>query len=345
VTFDAVNAGGFPLVAPRPASVPAPDEISFAIVVAAYNAAATIAETLESAFGQTHPPAQVVVCDDGSTDDTAEVVSRFPRATLVRQANQGDAGARNAALAQATTSHVVVLDADDVLEPRCLEAYAAALTLRPDLGMVTCDAFLESEGVIFDRYYRRVARFVVEDQRLGALHQHFVFGFPAIRRELLVAVGGWSTEWRRNADTDLFLRLILAGAHVGLVYEPLARYRLRQGSLSADRAAGMRAMVEIVERALGHPSITPDEREVVVRDLRQKEKLTRLAELEAALRAGTGARPAALRIVRAPELGYSLGTRLRALAAAAVPPLAALLLRAREARRGVTSLRVRTRNL
>lgn len=345
MTFDAVSAGGFPLVAPPPITAPEPEEVSFAIVVAAYDAAATIAETLESAFGQTHAPAQVIVCDDGSTDDTAEVVSRFPRATLVRQSNRGDAAARNAALAHATTSHVVVLDADDLLEPRCLEAYAAALTLRPDLDMVTCDAFLESEGVIFDRYYRRVARFVVEDQRLGALHQHFVFGFPAIRRQRLVAVGGWDSTWRRNADTDLFLRLILEGARVGLVYEPLARYRLRQGSLSADRAAGMRAMVEIVERALDHPSITPEEREVVARDLRQKEKLTRVAELEAALHAGRGVRAAALRVARAPELGYSAGARLRALAAAAAPPLAALLLRARDARRGVTSLRVRTRNL
>jgi glycosyltransferase involved in cell wall biosynthesis len=344
----AVNAGGFPLVAPPAASgAREADEPSFAVVVAAYNCEGSIGETLQSTLEQTFAPRQVIVCDDGSTDATAEVVEGFaPDVTLVRQENRGDAAARNAALARAATSHVVVLDADDVLERRCLEAYAAAFTARPDLDVVTCDAFLETDGVLFDRYYRQVARFVVENQRRGALHQHFVFGLAAIRREPLVAVGGWDSRYPRNSDTDLFLRLILGGSRVGLVYEPLARYRLHRDSLSGGYAANLRAMVEIVERALEHPSLSAEELAFARADLRQKEKLTRIAELEDALRRRSpDARTRALRVGRASELEYPPRVRVQAVVSAASPTLGRLLLQARERRRGITPLRVRTRSL
>lgn len=341
----AVEVGGFPLVAPIPPEAGAAHEPSFAVVVAAYEAAATIAEALESALAQTRPPQQVIVCDDGSTDATGEIARGYGASvTVVRQENRGDAAARNRALELATTSHVVVLDADDVLEPRCLEAYAAALVARPDLDIVTCDAFLESDGTIFDRYYRRVARFVVDDQRRGVLHQHFIFGLAAIRREALLAVGGWDERIPRNSDTDLFLRLVLAGSRAGLVHEPLARYRLRPGSLSSDRAAGMRTMVTIVERALRESTLSEDERAYALADLRQKEKLTRLAELEHALRSGApDRRERALRVARAPALGYTARVRLEAYVSAALPVLGRTALRLRDRRHGVTPLRTRAR--
>ena len=342
------DAGGFPLVAPpRPAAKARPVEPTFAVIVAAYNCEASIGETLVSVLAQSRPAQQVIVCDDGSTDQTARVVSTFaPDVALIRQENQGDAAARNTALAAASASHVVILDSDDVFDSRCLEAYAAALAARPDLEIVTCDAFLEANGVVFDRYYRRLGRFVVEDQRRGALHQHFVFGLACLERERLVAIGGWDTRYRGNSDTDLFLRLILAGCRAGLVYEPLARYRFRPHSLSDERASNMRAMVTIVQRALEHPSLTPDERAFARADLRVKERLTRAAELEHALRTRSGdVRARARRVVSADELGFPRHERLLAAASVVAPPLGRTLLRLRDRRHGVTPLRVRTRSV
>jgi glycosyltransferase involved in cell wall biosynthesis len=344
----AIDAGGFPLMAPPPtAAKHQAGEPTFAVIVAAYNCEASIGETLESVLAQSRSAQQVIVCDDGSTDETARVVSTFaPAVSLVRQENQGDAAARNTALAVATASHVVILDSDDVFEPRCLEAYAAALAARPDLELVTCDAFLEANGVVFDRYYRRLARFVVDDQRRGALHQHFIFGLACVERGRLVAVGGWDTRYRGNSDTDLFLRLILAGCRAGLVYEPLARYRFRPHSLSDERASNMRAMVTIVQRALEHPSLTPEERAFVRADLRVKERLTRAAELEHALRTRSDdVRSQARRVASADELAFPRGERLLAAASVVAPPLGRTLLRLRDRRRGVTPLRVRTRSV
>ena len=128
-------------------------------------------------------------------------------------------------------------DADDLLDPRLLEAYSAALRARPDLDIVTCDAYLESGGVMFDRYYRSVARFAIDDQRRAVLHQHFIFGFAAIARASVEACGGWEG---RHPDTDLWVRLILNGAVAGSFGSRLPCTALWPHSLSDDRARNLR---------------------------------------------------------------------------------------------------------
>ena len=190
----AVNAGGFPLLAPEPAADLPLDAAppTFSVLIPAYNAEETIAAAVSSVLEQTLAPLEVIVCDDGSTDRTHAVLEEFgSRIRVVRAEHRGPTAARNACLALAHGTHVVPFDADDLLDPRLLEAYAAALRVRPDLEIVTCDAYLESGGVTFDRYYRRVARFAIDDQRRAALHQHFIFGFAAISRAAVEACGGW----------------------------------------------------------------------------------------------------------------------------------------------------------
>lgn len=341
-------AGRFPIIAPpsaEPEGRQSSGRHSFAVVVAAYNAAETIAESLESALAQTSPPAQVIVCDDGSTDDTAEVVSRYePEVTLLRRPHNGAAAARNAALGAATTSHIVCFDADDLLLPDCVAAYEAALAHRPDLAIVTCDAYLELDGVVFDRYYRRRARFAALDQRRAALHQHFVFGFAAVERRAAVAAGGWDDSLVTGWDTDLFLRLILAGAQVGLVHEPLAVYRMRPGSLSDNRARSLREMVRIVDRATRDPTLSGDERAFALVDLAAKERLATAAELEAALaNAPAEVRERALAVARAPAGRFSRKARLAAYLAAAFPRATSRAWRARPRRRDTLSVRARAR--
>src|SRR5881392_536210 len=95
----------------------------FSVLVPAYNAAATVAESVESALGQTAPPHEVVVCDDGSTDDLAGALAPYLDCiVLVRKENGGGASALNAAAARATGDFLVVLDSDDAYLPTRLEA-------------------------------------------------------------------------------------------------------------------------------------------------------------------------------------------------------------------------------
>ncbi len=345
----ATNAGGFPLLAPEPAggtNVDPPDP-TFSVLVPAYNAQQTIGEAIRSVLEQTLLPLEVIVCDDGSSDETLAVLREFgSHIHVVAGEHRGSSAARNACLAVARGTHVVSFDADDLLEPRCLEAYAAALRARPDLEIVTCDAYLESGGVIFDRYYRRLARFATDDQRRAVLHQHFIFGFAAIARAALEACEGWDEDPAIVDDTDLWVRLILGGAVAGLVWEPLAVYRLRADSVSDDRAINLRRMVNIVERASLHPSLSPDEQALARAELLAKERGARLAELDAALRAGSkNVRARARAVTSAADVPFGRRERLAALAALALPRTAHRVRLESDRRRGITSLRSRTRNL
>jgi glycosyltransferase involved in cell wall biosynthesis len=92
-----------------------------------FNHAEYISEALHSALGQTHPPLEVFVVDDGSTDASAEIAARFgPPVTLLRQPHQGVSAARNHAIAHVRGTHVAFLDADDIWEPDKLERQLAA---------------------------------------------------------------------------------------------------------------------------------------------------------------------------------------------------------------------------
>lgn len=107
------------------------------LIVPAFNVAATIAETLESLLAQTFTDFELIVVDDGSSDDTADVVARFPdpRLRIVYQANLGLAGARNTGIHHARGAYIAFCDADDLWLPEKLELHIAHLEANPDVGI------------------------------------------------------------------------------------------------------------------------------------------------------------------------------------------------------------------
>lgn len=107
------------------------------IVVPAYNVAGTIAETLDSLLAQTHSDFELIVVDDGSTDETLAVVACFndPRIRVITQANRGLAGAHNTGIAAATTDIIGFCDADDLWVPEKLATHVAHLQACPDVGI------------------------------------------------------------------------------------------------------------------------------------------------------------------------------------------------------------------
>jgi hypothetical protein len=109
-----------------------------------------------------------------------------------------------------------------------------------------------------------------------------VFGLAAVRRERFLAAGGFDESLRYATDSDLWARLILDGARVGAVMEPLARYRLHEDSLSGKRAKLFAGRVRVLEQAAAHPSLSPVEREIVAESLAVERRLA-LAAARAAL--------------------------------------------------------------
>ncbi|HEU0304871.1 MAG TPA: glycosyltransferase family A protein [Gaiellaceae bacterium] len=309
---------------------------SFSVVLPVYDAADTVAEAVESALDQTVPPLEIIVVDDGSTDDLDRSLEPYRgRIGLVRQENGGCAAAFNAGLWRARGDFVAQLDADDAFEPERLAALGELAAGRPDLDLVMTDTFLEAGGRVVGRYCEETP-FAVEDQRLAILRQCFVF-FPAIRREVLVAAGGHDETLRLGPDWDCYLRLILAGSRAGLVDEPLYRYRISSQSLTGDRAAALAYRVRVLEKAASNPDLRVEERPHLRRSLDYHRRRALLAEAEAALRAGdSGARHATLALVRARGVGGR--TRLKALAATVAPRWAGRRLEARAAGTGESHL-------
>src|ERR671919_1101739 len=193
--------------APQGRGEPGPTP-TFSAIVAAYNVADVIPDALESIRSQDVAPFEVIVCDDGSTDDLDRALEPYrDEIVLLRQPNGGEASAKNAAAREAKGDFVLILDADDVYLPRRVEALTELASARPDLDILTSDALLVANGRPVRRVYDDSWTFEVADQRRAILERNFIFGHAAVRRELLLDSGGFDESILWTTDWDLWLRL------------------------------------------------------------------------------------------------------------------------------------------
>ena len=330
-------------LAPQAAGIEPGPAPTFSVIVAAYNVADVIGEALESVQTQTIAPLEVIVCDDGSTDDLTRAVEPYRDAiVLLRRQNGGEAAAKNTAAAAATGDFVAILDADDVYFPTRLEALSALAQARPDLDILTTDGFLSVGDQIIRRNYDRSWAFETTDQRRAILERNFIFGLAAVRREQLLQQGGFDEAIRWTTDWDLWLRLILAGARAGCVPEPLALYRLRETSLTAQRRDLLLGKLATLEKAQHNPNLRGDEPRVLERSLASYRRDLALLDLREAVAADkAGARGRAFGVLRTP--GYRFRTRLDAVVMVVAPAISGRILR-RSAQRtwtGAGGVRVR----
>lgn len=170
------------------------------VLIPAYNARQTIAESLRSAQQQTYADIEIIVVDDGSTDDTANIVSQIGaqdrRITLIRQPNAGVAVARNTALASSKGSLIAPLDSDDLWHPHKIERQVANLHHAcDDIGLDYCwFVDIDMDSVVTRCYASRVEGDVYHPLILG----NFIgnSSVPLIRRALLEQIGGWDPAMR-----------------------------------------------------------------------------------------------------------------------------------------------------
>jgi glycosyltransferase involved in cell wall biosynthesis len=143
---------------------------TFSVIVAAYNVADVIPDALESVRGQDVAPLEVIVCDDGSTDDLDRALEPYrDEIVLLRKTNGGEASAKNAAARAATGDFILVLDADDVYLPGRISALTELAQSRPDLDILTSDALLVVHGRPVRNVYDDSWTFETEDQRRAIL--------------------------------------------------------------------------------------------------------------------------------------------------------------------------------
>jgi len=214
--------------------------VSVSLVIATFNHARFLADALDSAIAQTVADLEIVVVDDGSTDDTPAVLARYGRRIrVIRQPNRGLAAARNTGLGAARGTYVGFLDADDVLMPAKLAQQVAILDRAPVVGWTYCDVRIEAastgEAVLASARFGYAARQLDGWLFPELIHGNFIPAIaPLIRRTVLDAAGVFDERLTALEDWDLWLRLsLLAEAR----YSPavLVRYRVQPGGMSEDR--------------------------------------------------------------------------------------------------------------
>jgi Glycosyl transferase family 2 len=327
---------GPPILAPPPDGAIEPGPVpTFSVILAAYQAADTIGESVASALGQTTPPLEVIVCDDASTDDIEGALEPYlDRIVFIRRKrNGGQSAAFNDALRVASGDFVSLLDADDVYLPDRNENLGKAAAARPDLDILTTNCVMEVGGRIVQRGDQNW-QFEVYDQRRALLERNYIFPHAVVRRSRLEEIGGYDEAIRFTNDWDAFLRLVFSGSVVGQVDLALARYRLREESLSANSLMMKRFEVTALEKAGRSLRMSADEHEALKHSLAERRRACRMEEAREALRAGSSdARRLSLSI--AVGRGYGLPTRLKSALGAVSPVIARELLLARDRRRWV----------
>lgn len=233
---------------PRAASRVSVPRVS--VVVPLYNHAAYITEAVASILAQGRLVQEIIVLDDGSTDDSTAVMRRLAtqdaRIRFDRQANHGAHAAINAAVALCSGEMVAILNSDDAWLPGRLAALVAALDADPIAAIASSGLrFMDADGAEIDNAWHAAAlafHRAGADLGIALLNGNFVMTTSnlLIRREALAAVGPFAAL-RYGHDLDWLLRALALGRRLALVEAPLLRYRIHASNTIAEDHAGVRA--------------------------------------------------------------------------------------------------------
>jgi glycosyltransferase involved in cell wall biosynthesis len=213
------------------------------VVIPNFNRMDLIGETIVSMLNQTHPPAEIIVVDDGSTDQSVDLIKKFaPRVTLIVQENAGPAAARNRGFSASQGRFIQFFDSDDLCTPNKIEVQLAALL---DTGAdAAYSPWLQAELRDGLALYREPA---LQQRPLPSNYPplyYFVRSWvttfqPCLfRREILEKVGPFSEDLKPSEDSELLFRMLLAGAKFVHVPDTLVLYRLHPSNQISGSALG-----------------------------------------------------------------------------------------------------------
>lgn len=239
------------------------DSPTFSVVIPAYNAEGTIARALNSVLAQTWPAYEIIVVDDGSSDNTEEVLAAFgDQVTYLMQENAGPSAARNRGIEASSGDWIAFLDADDWYYPGRLQAHAEMIVADSDLDfLVASFDYKDTEGRLFEPSIAKTAlgrrllqqegngHTVIEGEAIGQFiaQQFSDTRCLSVPRQTIMTLGGFPIDLRICEDVVFLIRLCIISRRVGVVCTSQAVYLVHdQGLIRSDR---LRAQTETV-RAL-----------------------------------------------------------------------------------------------
>jgi glycosyltransferase involved in cell wall biosynthesis len=223
----------------------------FSIVIPCYNQAHFLPQCLDSVLEQEYKNWEAVVVNDGSPDNTNEVVQKYsaedPRIKLVVKENGGLSSARNFGIANAFGHRFIFLDADDFLYPNCLEKIAAVIRDSDENTLIQYGyTYVKEDGEeVLSHTKAQKKEFLIPDVfkgNLGPCHS------ICISRSLLFSAGSFDESLKSVEDWDFWMRAVKAGGTQKIIPELLVYYRYARNSMSRDGFVMFQALKKVIER-------------------------------------------------------------------------------------------------
>ena len=224
---------------------------SVSVVIPTYNYGRFIKAAISSVLAQTRSPSEVIVVDDGSTDETTAVVAAFGKAVrYMRQDNAGVSAARNLGVRESTSQLIAFLDADDTLEPSTLEKQVARLDSDEEIVLVHCAMreFDDETGATIRLHMEGGEDCVANNLLLWEGPLIVAAGAIIVSRQAFDRVGGFDTRMKVGEDWDFCYRVAQL-FKIGFVAEPLVNYRRHNAAAHWNVENMERGMLMFYEKA------------------------------------------------------------------------------------------------
>ncbi|MCF8540209.1 MAG: glycosyltransferase [Aurantimicrobium sp.] len=215
------------------------------VVMALFNGGELTRVAVDSVLAQTRPPRELIIVDDGSTDDSVAIVERFlaQRASsvpvrFISQPNSGQGAARNAGVAAATTEFIAFIDQDDTWPPDHIEILSEHLVNDERLGWVYSDfCQIDRAGVVVRGNVLAETKYAQPADNVLSFLGQDLFMLPSaslIRTRAFTSAGGFDTQFRGYEDDDLFISMLDAGWAFAFEPRPVTNYRVHSGNTSRN---------------------------------------------------------------------------------------------------------------
>jgi glycosyltransferase involved in cell wall biosynthesis len=234
--------------------------LTISAIIPTHNRAKLLVEAIESALQQTRPPDEIIVVDDGSTDDTEQVVTRYDgRVRYIRQENSGPSAARNRGIQAASGDFIAFLDSDDLWVKDRIERQLAVLASHPNLDVIfglegkftdenRSESYEINEPAVFACL--NTVDCVIPDPFGMLLGENFFVGTSTVlfRKSCVATVGLMDARIKLAEDYDFWVRFALNGFRFGFINAVLCGRRMHEGNLVNQKLAIKASVTGVLSR-------------------------------------------------------------------------------------------------
>ncbi len=228
------------------------------IIIPAYNQGQYLAQAIESCLNQSYTHIEVIVVDDGSTDNTREVALSFksPKVKYIYKPNGGLSSARNAGIRAASGEYLSFLDSDDIFLPEKISLLMDKFVTNPLLGFVAGHALLiDQRGRIIPKKFETALPTPIQNLLFG---NPFHVGSVMIKKKWQEKIGYFDETLRSYEDWDFWLRLAIAGCIMDVIPVPVSEYRFHTGQMTRNGEQMTAANLAVLEKTFANPNLSQE---------------------------------------------------------------------------------------